>query len=104
VLDFIEAACGQHARVATSLESFMTSKKTTSLARDPAWLEGQYDNRRRVPAFAQHVEHWRLGSAQARRQLACRLDIPLPSDATLALDVLPAARPHAPVLVFIHGG
>jgi len=31
VLDFIEAACGQHARVATSLESFMTSKKKRRL-------------------------------------------------------------------------
>lgn len=76
----------------------------TPLATNPAWLELQYDNRRRVPEFAQHIERWRQRSTQARQRLACQLDIPFLAGSSLALDVFPAARPNAPVLVFLHGG
>ena len=82
----------------------MTSTPVAARAANPAWLEQQYDNRRRVPAFAQHIERWRRASAQARQRLACQVDIPFLAGATLALDVFAAARPNAPVLVFIHGG
>lgn len=82
----------------------MTRTSKTSPFADPSWLELQYDNRRRVPEFAQHIERWRQRSAQARRQLACELDIPFLEGGSPALDVFPAARPNAPVVVFIHGG
>jgi arylformamidase len=71
---------------------------------DTAWLDAQYDNRKRVPAFAQHIERWREASARARARLSCHIDLPFTPDAAVTLDVFPAAAPTAPVLVFIHGG
>jgi arylformamidase len=71
---------------------------------DAAWHELQYNNRRRVPDFEQYFERWRRESAQARAQLRCHLDIPFIAGEAVALDVFPAARADAPVLVFIHGG
>lgn len=82
----------------------MKNKRKAISTPDPAWLELQYDNRRRVPAFAQHIERWRRDSARARESLACRVDIPFVDGVALGLDVFPAARLNAPVLVFIHGG
>jgi arylformamidase len=86
--------------------------------RDPAWLDGQLNNRLRVPAFATHLQRWREDSARARRSQACTLDVPYTADNTAGaaetLDVFPAANHRttaqaapskaAPVLVFIHGG
>jgi arylformamidase len=86
----------------------MSDKDGCVAVRDAAWHDLQYDNRRRVPEFAQHLARWREASAQARTRLKCRLDIPYMPDGALALDVFPAARAKArataPVLVFIHGG
>ena len=73
-------------------------------AQDAAWFDVQYDNRRRVPAFAQHIARWRDASAQVRAHRDCHLDIPFTPDGAVSLDVFPAARMGAPVLVFIHGG
>lgn len=73
-------------------------------AHDAAWYDLQYDNRRRVPEFAQHLARWREASERARRRLACQLDIAFTADHALTLDVFPAARADAPVLVFLHGG
>ena len=80
-----------------------TGMKQT-ITHDAAWFDLQYDNRRRVPAFAQHIARWRDASAQVRQQLPCRLDVPFMPQGALTLDVFPSARPSAPVLVFIHGG
>jgi arylformamidase len=71
---------------------------------DAAWFDVQYDNRRRVPAFAQHIARWREASAQARAQRECHLGIPFTPDGAVSLDVFAAAQTDAPVLVFIHGG
>lgn len=71
---------------------------------DPAWLDAQYDNRRRVPEFAQHLARWREASALARQGLRCHLDLPFMPLGVVGLDVFPATRRDAPVLVFIHGG
>jgi arylformamidase len=73
-------------------------------AQDAAWFDVQYDNRRRVPAFAQHIARWHDASALARAQRVCHLDIPFTPDGAVGLDVFPAAQAGAPVLVFIHGG
>ena len=73
-------------------------------AQDAAWLDVQYDNRRRVPSVCAHLARWRDASAQARAQRACHLDIPLRRWRGEQLDVFPAAQADAPVLVFIHGG
>ncbi len=71
---------------------------------DAAWFDMQYDNRRRVPQFAQHFARWRETSAQARGQLVRHLDVPYLPQGEVALDVFPAGGRAAPVLVFIHGG
>ena len=71
---------------------------------DPIWLEQMYNNRALVPAFPQHAEGWVRDSAQARAQLACALDLPYGSGERERLDVFPADRSGAPVVVFIHGG
>ena len=82
----------------------MTPSHSTVAAFSTAWLEQQYDNRKRVPEFAQHIARWRETSVQARARLACHLDLAFMADGALALDVFPAARAGAPVLVFLHGG
>jgi poly(3-hydroxybutyrate) depolymerase len=71
---------------------------------DPAWLEQMYNNRALVPAFPQHAQGWVRDSAQARAQLACSLDLPYGSGERERLDVFPADKPGAPVVVFVHGG
>ena len=72
--------------------------------RDAAWFDLQYDNRRRVPEYAQHFARWRDASAQARDRVDCHLDVPFTPDGAVTLDVFPAAVAGAPVLVFLHGG
>ena len=72
--------------------------------RDAAWHDRMYNNRALVPDFADHFARWREGSAQARRQHRCMLDIPYGEGPLETLDIFPARRPDAPVVVFIHGG
>jgi arylformamidase len=72
---------------------------------DPAWLEIQYNNRARVPGFAEILARWAEASALARsRSPAERLDLRYGDGAGETLDLFPAAQPGAPLLVFVHGG
>ncbi len=71
---------------------------------DPAWLDSQYNNRLRVPHFAQLVAGWTEASAQARQHHRCLLDVRYGDGPNETLDIFPAAQANAPVLVFIHGG
>lgn len=71
---------------------------------DPAWLDRMYNNRALVPAFAQHLARWQADSVQARRTLPAEFDLPYGDAPGETLDVFPAERPGAPVVVFIHGG
>lgn len=71
---------------------------------DAAWFDAQYNNRARVPDFERYLARWRDVSAQTRARLACHLDQAYLADGAVALDVFPAARSNAPVLVFLHGG
>lgn len=73
-------------------------------APDPAWLDAQYNNRARIPEHPQIFERWTDASALARARSLCLLDLPYGAAASETLDVFPAARNGAPVLVFIHGG
>jgi arylformamidase len=72
---------------------------------DSAYLDQQYNNRLRVPEFAQHVQRWQSGSTVAR-QGDCTLDLAYGSGALEKLDVFPAqsTSSSSPVMVFIHGG
>lgn len=77
---------------------------------EPQWYDAQYNNRARVPQFAEIVARWVEASTLARSRLRSRLDLeygmPSPQDglALPRLDVFAAQRPGSPVLVFIHGG
>ena len=44
------------------------------------------------------------GSAKARADLDCELDVPFGPTLDETIDIFPASRPGAPILVFIHGG
>jgi len=78
---------------------------------DTAQLEAQYNNRARVPEYAQIFQRWEAASALARAKTpGAVLDLPYAEGHGAALDVFPpapgAAVPEggAPVLLFIHGG
>ena len=70
----------------------------------PAWLNGQYDNRARIPEHPSILARWSDSSAAARVERACELDVPYGDDPSERLDVFPALRAGAPVLVYLHGG
>jgi arylformamidase len=72
--------------------------------KDGAWHDRMYNNRALVPDFADHFAHWSAASEQARQQLPCQLDVRYGNGPQETLDIFPAARPGAPVVVFIHGG
>jgi len=72
--------------------------------RDAAWHDRMYNNRALVPDFADHFAHWRTASEQARQQRSCVLDVAYGDGPQETLDIFPASRADAPVVVFIHGG
>lgn len=72
---------------------------------DPAWLDAQYNNRLLVPDHARHFSRWAEASALARRRSSgVRLDLRYGAGPGESLDLFPAPRAAAPVLVFVHGG
>lgn len=71
---------------------------------DVQWLERMYDTRLRVPDHAERQAQWAAESARVRATLACELDVAYGSEPGETLDVFPAPRRGAPVVVFIHGG
>lgn len=70
----------------------------------PAWYDAQYNNRARIPEHPAILQAWADDSARAREHLGGVLDIAYGADPSERLDVFPAARADAPVLVYIHGG
>lgn len=71
---------------------------------DAAWHDRMYNNRALVPDFADHFAHWTRASAQARETLQPVLDVPYGDGPNENLDIFPALKPKAPVVIFIHGG
>lgn len=71
---------------------------------DPAWLEEQYNNRKRVPEHPQILESWARASALSRERASCRLDVPYAGGPKATLDIFPTPKGDAPVLVYVHGG
>jgi arylformamidase len=71
---------------------------------DSAWLDVQYNIRARIPEHAQIFKRWADSSAFAREHQSRRLDLCYGEQAGETLDLFPAPKAHAPVLVFIHGG
>lgn len=69
-----------------------------------AQIDAQYDVERSVPDFMVYARHFTDESRVARHRLRCSLDLPYGPTRDETLDIFPAARPGAPVFVFIHGG
>ncbi|MBW7848898.1 MAG: alpha/beta hydrolase [Rhodospirillales bacterium] len=67
-------------------------------------LDAEYNLRARVPEHPEFFARWAAESAAVRRSLRCKLDVAYGRSDIERLDVFPAARKGAPVLVFIHGG
>lgn len=72
--------------------------------KDAAWHDRMYNNRALVPDFADHFARWKNSSQAARAQRSGVLDVAYGEGPNETLDIFPASRPDAPVVVFIHGG
>ncbi|WP_374437876.1 alpha/beta hydrolase [Pseudomonas panipatensis] len=79
----------------------MTSNDQTELA---AYYDSQYNARASVQDYEQYPRLYRALSDQAHARLTCYKDLPYGPGEHERLDFFPAARPDAPVLLFIHGG
>jgi arylformamidase len=67
-------------------------------------LEAQYNNRLRVPEFAQRLEQWLQRSHQQQALSECRLDLAYGPGTRDRFDYYPCGDPHAALLIYIHGG
>ena len=70
----------------------------------PRWLDSMYNNRALVTDYARHFGQWSEASDDARDAHPCQRDMAYGESAMEKLDVFPAAKKGAPVVVFIHGG
>ncbi len=67
-------------------------------------VDQQYNIEAAVGDMRPYVEWFVGGSAKARAELACALDVPFGPTRDETLDIFPARTPNAPVLLFVHGG
>lgn len=75
-----------------------------STRHDGPWFDSMYNNRELVPAYPEHLRRWTGDSAEVLRTQPRELDVRYGGGPSEHLDIFPAARADAPVLVFIHGG
>ena len=75
-----------------------------SIHHDGPWLDRMYNNRALVPEHPEHFRRWAADSAEAMRSQPRELDVRYGGGPNEHLDIFPAAKADAPVLVFIHGG
>jgi arylformamidase len=67
-------------------------------------IDSEYNIENLVPDRLALIDHMATESARARRDLDGSLDVAFGPTRDETMDIFPAARPGAPVLVFIHGG
>jgi arylformamidase len=67
-------------------------------------LELNFDPQKSVPDSTSWSEKRNALSAKNRKELKSFLDVPYGASPRQKLDIYPAARPGAPVLVYFHGG
>jgi arylformamidase len=67
-------------------------------------IDAQYNPSVALPDPSAPGQHYAAQAQLARTQLAHTLGIPYGPTRAETLDIFPANTPHAPVLVFIHGG
>jgi arylformamidase len=71
---------------------------------DQAALNGQFNNRLRVPDYAKHFIRCEQWSRQTENQYPLVKDIAYGQHTRERLDIYPALQAHSKTLVFIHGG
>ena len=69
-----------------------------------AQIDAEYDVEQSVPDFMHYARQYADGSTAARRTLEARLGLRYGPTLDEYLDVFPASRRSAPILVFLHGG
>jgi arylformamidase len=67
-------------------------------------MELHFNPQNSVPDHAQWSERRNRASLTARRELKSFLDVPYGSSPRQKVDIFPAAKPGAPVLIYFHGG
>jgi arylformamidase len=67
-------------------------------------LDAEYDVERSVPDFMAYAKSYVDESKLARHRLKCVLDVRYGPTIDEHVDIFPASRRDAPVLIFIHGG
>ena len=67
-------------------------------------IDSEYNIELAVGDMGPYVEWFVAGSARARAELPCVLDLPFGPTRDETLDIFPARKPNAPVLLFVHGG
>ena len=70
----------------------------------PAEIDAEYDVERSVPDFMIYARQYDQSSADARRKLPHQPDVRYGPTVEEYIDIFPAERRNAPVLLFIHGG
>ena len=71
---------------------------------DQAALDVQYNSRDTVADFASYIAHYTELTRAAKASLPCVQNLAYGDQEVERLDVYPAAKADAPVLVFLHGG
>ena len=71
---------------------------------DRAALDAQYNNRARIPEYVEYFERWLNWSAETRAALPGGRDVAYGDLPVETLDIFPAERHDAPILIMIHGG
>ena len=71
---------------------------------DRAALDAQYNNRARIPEYVDYFDRWLAWSAETRAALPGGRDIAYGDLPVETLDIFPAERHDAPILIMIHGG
>ena len=67
-------------------------------------IDAQYNAGASVPDYAAYLAGYQSSSAATRESIPCALNLPYGPTRAETLDIFPAERPGAPVLVFLHGG
>ncbi|MFQ5917174.1 MAG: alpha/beta hydrolase, partial [Candidatus Binatia bacterium] len=67
-------------------------------------MEFHFNPRAAVPDYPRWAEERSKASLRARRGLKSWLDVPYGNSPRQVMDIFPADKPAAPVLVYIHGG
>ena len=71
---------------------------------EQAQIDAQYNASLQCANVAAEMRHYVEASQRAREHLPCTLDLHYGPTLAETLDVFPAAKSLAPVLVFLHGG